>query len=417
MFQFSPRGRIALVVLLVLSPVAAGAETAPLTLREALSRTLQSNPDLAAYQHVLKAQDGRITQAGLRPNPAVSTSVENVLGTGEAKGLSSAEVTLGLSQLIELGGLRDKRVSVAQRERDALDALGHIGRLDALAETARRFVALVSQQEEHELTHLAVALAEKNAEAVERRVAAAKSPLAERDRAAVALERAKLADAHAEHELLASRYELAASWGAAQPDFSVASADLYALPAIGEYEDLLTQLKSTPDLTRYLSEARLRESEIELALANRRPGIEVGAGLRRLQSSQDTALVFSASIPLPYFNKNQGLVAEAEARKLGAAADQNAALVKARVQLFRNYRELLDRERELTALRERALPRMESALKNTEYAYARGRYSYLELVDAQRELIAVRSSIIESARQYHLTLIEIERLTGQRLSR
>ena len=128
------------------------------------------------------------------------------------------------------------------------------------------------------------------------------------------------------------------------------------------------------------------------------PGVEVGAGLRRLQSSQDTALVFSASIPLPYFNKNQGLVAEAEARKLGAAADQNAALVKARVQLFRNYRELLDRERELTALRARALPRMESALKNTEYAYARGRYSYLELVDAQRELIAVRSSIIESAR-------------------
>ena len=169
--------------------------------------------------------------------------------------------------------------------------------------------------------------------------------------------------------------------------------------------------------TRYLSEARLRDSEISLAIASRRPGIEVGAGVRRLQATQDTALVLSASIPLPYYNKNQGLIAEAEARKQGASAEQKAALVKARTQLFRNYRELLDRQRELTALRERALPRMESALQNTEYAFERGRYSYLELVDAQRELLAVRASLIEAASQYHLTLIEIERLTGESLSR
>jgi cobalt-zinc-cadmium efflux system outer membrane protein len=416
--RFKAPGRIALAAALACASIPlAHAEEPALTLREALSRTLQSNPDLAAYQFVLKAQDGRITQAGFKPNPTLNSTLENVLGTGEAQGLSGAELTIGLSQLIELGGLRDKRVAVAQIERESLDVQGHIGRLDVLAETARRFVSLASQQEEHRLTHLAVELAEKTAAAVERRVAAAKSPIAERDRAAVALERAKSADAHAEHELLAARYDLAASWGAARPDFGQASADLYALPAISDYDTLLAQLEATPDLTRYLSEARLRDSEITLAMASRKPGIEVGAGVRRLQGTQDTALVFSASLPLPYYNKNQGLIAEAEARKQGAVAEQKAALVKARTQLFRNYRELLDRQREVTALRERALPRMESALQNTEYAYERGRYSYLELVDAQRELLAVRASLIDAASQYHLTLIEIERLTGNSLSR
>lgn len=417
MFRFPAIGRAALVVSLALAANPLRAEEAPLTLREALARTLQSNPDLAAYQYVLKAQDGRITQAGFKPNPTLNTTLENVLGTGETKGLSGAELTIGLSQLIELGGLRDRRAAVARIERESLDVEGHIGRLDVLAETARRFVSLASQQEEHKLTHLAVELAEKTATAVDRRVAAAKSPIAERDRAAVAVERAKSADSHAEHELQAARYDLAASWGAARPDFSTATADLYALPPISDYETLLTRLETTPDLTRYLSEARLRDSEISLALASRRPGVEVGAGVRRLQATQDTALVFAASIPLPYYNKNQGLIAEAEARKQGASAKQKAALVKARTQLFRNYRELLDRQRELTALRERALPRMESALQNTEYAFERGRYSYLELVDAQRELLAVRASLIEAASQYHLTLIEIERLTGESLSR
>lgn len=50
------------------------------------------------------------------------------------------------------------------------------------------------------------------------------------------------------------------------------------------------------------------------------------------------------------------------------------------------------------------------------FSYERGRYSYLELVDAQRELLDLRDALIEAATQYHQTLIEIERLTGTALS-
>lgn len=417
-YRFTASGCVALAALLALAVSGpARAASAPLTLREALARTLESNPDLAAYQYVLKAQDGRITQAGLKPNPTFTADLENVLGTGTTQGVDAAELTIGLSQLIELGGLRDKRVASARIEREGLEAEGHVARLDIVAETARRFVSLVSQQEEHRLTHLAVDLAEKTAAAVKRRVDAAKSPDAELDRSAVALERARIADAHAEHALIAARYELAAAWSATQPDFEEAAADLYALPTVADYPELLAALERTPDLSRYLTEARLRESQVNLALAGRRPGIEVGAGVRRLEEANDTAFVFSVGVPLTLNNRNQGAIAEAEALRAGADAGRAAALVKARTQLFRNYRELLDQRQQVTALRERALPRMESALKNTEYAYERGRYSYLELVDAQRELLDVRAGLIEAAAQYHLTLIEIERLTGTAVSR
>jgi len=417
MFRFAAVGRLALAATLGFGlGELAVAQEATLSLRDALSRTLKSNPDLAAYQYLLKAQDGRITQAGQRPNPTLTADVENVLGTGQTQGLDGAEFTLGLSQLIELGGLRSRRVAAAQIARQGLEAEGHIARLDIVAGTARRFVSLVSQQEAHRLTHLAVELAEKTATAVERRVAAAKSPVAERDRAAVALERAQNADAHAEHELMAARYDLAASWGAVEPDFGQAAADLYALPPVADYNALIAALEQTPDVGRYLTEARLRDSEVTLALASRSPGVQLGAGVRRLEATDDTALVFSLGVPLPFGKRNQGLIEEAQALKSGAEAQRAAAMVKARAQLFRNYRELLDRRREITALRERALPRMEAALQNTEYAYERGRYSYLELVDAQRELLAVRSSLIDAAQQYHLTLIEIERLTGASLA-
>jgi cobalt-zinc-cadmium efflux system outer membrane protein len=408
-------GRFALAVVLAAMPFAGYAQDA-LPLREALARTMKSNLDLAAYQYVLKAQDGRITQAGLKPNPMLSASLENVLGTGETKGFGNGELTLSLSQLIELGGLRDKRVAVARGERATLEIDGHIRRLDVVADTARRFVTLASEQELHRLTHQAVELAEKTATAVDRRIKAAKSPLAEQERAAVALERARSDDAHAEHEILTARYALAAAWGATEPDFVSASADLYDLTTVESYDALVAKLDAMPDLERYVGEARLRESEVTLALASAKPGLEVGVGMRRLQGSRDTALVFSLGMPLPVYNRNQGLVAEAQARKAGAEASRDAAAVKSRTALFGYYRELLDRRREVEALAQRALPSAESALKNTEYAYERGRYGYLEFVDAQRELLAVKRSLIEAATQYHLTLIEIERLTGTGLA-
>lgn len=406
-------GRITLTVLVSMGwTMQTVAAQSPLTLREVLSRAVRSNPELRAYEYLLVAQDGRIAQAGVKPNPTLNANIENVLGTGDTSGLKGAELTLGLSQLIEIGGLRDRRVDVARAERDGLESEKAIRRLDLVAETARRFITLVSMQEQHALTHRGVALAEETMAAARRRVEAARSPQAEQDRAGVALERARIADAHAEHELVSARYALAESWGAEQPDFEAVTADLYALPAPVNYDGLVRSLEQTPDISRYLSESRLRESEIRLHTATRRPGIELGAGVRRLESTKDMALVFSFSVPLGVNNRNDGLIAEARARREGADANRSVSLLKARTRLGQLYREMQDRAREVPALRDRALPQMEEALRNTTYAFERGRYSYLELIDAQRELLDLQADLIDAATEYHQTLIEIERLTG-----
>lgn len=61
------------------------------------------------------------------------------------------------------------------------------------------------------------------------------------------------------------------------------------------------------------------------------------------------------------------------------------------------------------------IPALEEALARTEYAYQRGRYSYLELTDAQQELMAARLRLSEVCANFHLLRVEIERLTGQSL--
>jgi cobalt-zinc-cadmium efflux system outer membrane protein len=59
---------------------------------------------------------------------------------------------------------------------------------------------------------------------------------------------------------------------------------------------------------------------------------------------------------------------------------------------------------------------MEAALDATREAFERGRYSYLEWVDAQDELVAIQRSLIDASANAHLYFAEIERLTGMPLS-
>jgi outer membrane protein, heavy metal efflux system len=90
--------------------------------------------------------------------------------------------------------------------------------------------------------------------------------------------------------------------------------------------------------------------------------------------------------------------------------------VKARAQLFAQFQEMQHARHVVATLRDQVLSQLGKALEQTEYAYKRGRYSYLEWSDAQRRLLDARSRYIEAAAEYHIHKIEIERLTGESLS-
>lgn len=387
---------------------------APLTLPEALQRTEARHPLFASWRERERVLQGRRVQAALRPSPEVSVEVENVLGSGSHAGLSAAETTLGLSQLIERGALRDGRIEAATAEQALLRDEFEIARLDQRAEVARRFVHVLSDQAQLALTREATQLAQDTLAEVERRVRAARSPLAEASRAQVALERARLEEEHAEHELLSSRRHLAAASGSMEVDFGLAQGELLELPEVASFETLLVQVQSAPDLIRYASETRLRESELRLVQARQARPLTLSAGLRRLEERDDLGLVFSASLPLFGAARVQGQAQEAQARVAQLGPDRAQALLKQQAQLYALWQELQHARVEHEAQRDRVVPAMERALRQTEDAWRRGRYSLLELREAQSEWLAQRRHLIRSATEFHQHHLDIQRLTGAR---
>jgi cobalt-zinc-cadmium efflux system outer membrane protein len=186
-----------------------------------------------------------------------------------------------------------------------------------------------------------------------------------------------------------------------------------SLEATQTYDALIARLERNPDFLRFASEARLRDVELRLARARARPNLAFGGGLRRLNESSDTALVASFSMSLPAFDRNQGAIREAEVRRAQTTAAREAAFIRARATVYGLYQELVASRSRVEVLQAEALPQAERALQETGYGYQRGRFSYLELASAQRDQLELRAALIEAAADYHRTLAEIERLTGE----
>ena len=232
-------------------------------------------------------------------------------------------------------------------------------------------------------------LAEDNVAAATARVAAARAPDVELRRARITSARVGVEQEHAEHELLTSRRKLAAMWGDSEATFERVGADLYALPPSEGYE---AARRASREQSR-LRALRIRGTAARRRAARRRSarthGPHRAAGVRLLHDTNDEAFVFGVTLPLGRSSRARSEIAAAQAEREQTAAEREAHRVRAEAQLFELFQELRHAITEAEVLRTTVLPEMEAALEATRYAYERGRYSYLEWVDVQRELVDV----------------------------
>ena len=388
-----------------------------LTLDEALVAVLENNPMLLAGDYQAQAAAARIRQAQQSTPVQVKLELENFAGSGQFSGDDLLEATLSLGKVLELGNKAGLRGEIARNEATLLGNEKDAERLDLLAEAARRFIHVVVDQERLKIARDKLVLAKRTAAIVGERVSVGKSPDTERRRVRIAVARAEMELEHAEHELATSRLKLATQWGHTEANFSSAKASLSALDPVGSFEELAQLLERNPDLTRYASEQRLAESRLRLAQSRRKMNVEFSGGIRYFNITDDSALVLSASIPLG--SASRATPGIESARLL---SDQHPLLyqqrqLKLHASLYEIYQELSHAFSASRTLREQVVPEAELALRDYEKGYRSGRYSLLELSDAQKTLLDARLESVMTAADFHNYRIEIERLTGQAMAK
>ena len=196
-----------------------------ITLDEALARTLDANPALAANGYQIDAALSRVQQANIGPTPVFDLAINDALGTDDFRGVRSAETTLSIIWVLERG-TRLRQIDAALADVSLHEVEARIMQLDTAAETARRFLACLALQARLVNAAEAIRLAEQAVESVRARVAAGGATQAEQSRAEAGLVRAQLLEEDYEHELVSANHRLSEQWGETQPDFGRALGDV-----------------------------------------------------------------------------------------------------------------------------------------------------------------------------------------------
>lgn len=399
--------------LLLISALSLAAEE--ITLEQAIINTITQNPELQAFGYELRAQDGVILQAGLSPKPELTVTVEDVLGTGVAQALSGAQTTASISWVLE-GQLRQRRIDAARTGSLVLASEAEVMRLDAAAQTARYYTQALAHQARLQLAEQSIALAEDSVSRIGQRVDAGTSPRSDLARARAELSMRELMEEDLHHELVGFYHRIAAQWGMLEPDFSRVQGDLMNLPAVEAYPTLEARIEQNPDLTRFLSEQRLYESTLLLEQAKRNSLWRFNAGVRRIESSSDMGFVAGVTIPLNRGNQNQGRIEEARVRLAQSSVRQEAERIQMKLSLFLFHQELEHSLHIAESLRSDVIPEYELALSEVRRAYELGSSSYMEWLQVQSDLLAAREQLLEASVLAHQNMIEIERLTGVRIT-
>ena len=138
----------------------------------------------------------------------------------------------------------------------------------------------------------------------------------------------------------------------------------------------------------------------------------MSVGVKRAEEAGRNQLLLGVSIPLPILDSNRGN--QLQALRLADKAEDE--LLATRQQLnaqLQQQLELLQTSRaQALQLAQQVLPAAESAYEVSAKGFALGKFSYLEVLDAQRTLADARSLYLEQLVATHQAAADITRQLG-----
>ena len=384
-----------------------------LTLRAALDRALQTSPELTAHAEETHARAVEISQAARFINPELAVEVENVVGSGDYHGNAAAETTLQLSQQIELGNKRQLRRSMAEVEHDRAVRDLEVARIGVQARIARNFWLLLGAQERLKLADEQIALATGTLAVVEEKITAGRAPSVEKYRFQTALAEARLDREKAALALTTLRQALADNLGLEAAMLGGVAGNLTILPPLPVSAEIEAQLGQSPEIVRRQLESEANRRALALARADRIVDPTLALGLRNFNDSDDNALVFGFSLPLPLFDRNQGNVQAATHRLAAAQAQEANGRLQSRAGIYESWQSLAASSAEAQALHEQIIPTAQQTFEAASYGYQSGKFGVLEVQDAQRSLGEVRARYLDVLIAAQLAGVELQQLLGR----
>lgn len=393
-------------------------ESNTFTLKQLIELAQHDNKDLQAARYAVNIGNARLVQAGLRSNPTLDISTRNDFLFGNEGEYGNA---VGISQSFPIAGRisRQKdvaRVDIALAEAEVAEAERQLAG-DIAGEVYRLLIIDQQIASRKSLIDIQSTLARTTRE----RFKAAE--VSELDVNTAQLDLQRLTQ---ERLLLESQREsllvsLNTRIGRAPNSPLVINEPLPKFNTLHSLSELqIKALEFRPDLHSAMLNADRAQAEKALAKSLRWEDWTVG-----LEFSQDKQVIdgvppqgssraigISVSIPLPYFNKGQGLMAEAEATHDQAMAKIEALRFGIAAEVASAHAEASRLQAALTRYDKSMLPVSASNVRLAQQGYRQGLVPIFEVVQAQRQQAELNSAYLETLDQYLQALVRLHNAVG-----
>jgi cobalt-zinc-cadmium efflux system outer membrane protein len=388
--------------------------------------TLDQAIDLAlTHSHALKAARTQIQQneaqeitANLRPNPNLAWDglffPLNPSDFTVANLESTQEFDVNVNYLFERGGKRRKRLDAA---RDATAVTRF-----QVADTERNLIFNVGQQ------FISAQLANSNLEFAQQALASFQQTvtiaeeqykagaISESDYLKIKLQllqfQTDVAAAQVAKVQALSGLRALLGYDAVTESFDVEGEMTYQ-PLNFNLDDLrLRAIKSRPDLESAQSGVQAAQSQIDLAKANGKIDLTGGVGYSHL-SDQNTASI-NFSIPLPFFDRNQGEIARTRYAFTQAQEQESAASDTVMTDVRNAYESFLSNQKVVQLYTSGYLKEAQDSRDISEYAYKRGAASLLDFLDAERSYRSTQLAYRQALANYLVSVEQLKESVGTR---
>ncbi|AXA94145.1 TolC family protein [Massilia sp. YMA4] len=381
------------------------ANASVLTLEQAVAMALATSPQLRASAQDIAIAEGARLQAGTMPNPTLSYDREGI-----QRG-NRTQTTL-FSQPIELGGKRAARIALAEQDQTLARIRLDVDRAELRADVVDAYLNALTAQERRDLVEQSVQVADKAASAAARRVAAGKISPVEETRSSVAAATAKLELAQASTALALARRHLAALWGSTDTlRRPLVTPDMH-LSDIPPLERLQDRLQASPQMRRARTQVTREQAQVRLERAQRIPDVTLTVGRQKEDQAARSLTVVGISVPLPLFDRNQGNLLSAMRRADKAQAELDVERVRLTQALADAHHRAVLAQQQLTTLKVEILPAAQGAFDAAVTGFELGKFSFLDVLDAQRTLFQAREQYLGALAERYRSVADLQRQTA-----
>lgn len=381
-------------------------------------RTVESrHPRIAALRAERAVLDARVLTARKSiPNPSILSD----------NGTAEYTYRLGITQTLELGPKRRSRVAVAQGQHAILDAELRIAAADLRADARRTYMeAFFAQEREKQLIDLIRSVDNLLRIADERPGEIPKADVLEagitRLKARQALEQTKFDHLQADlrlNSLLSNppsvELDLTSPARDRPPKWLVVDNDDWRNEFLAAYDLLIDEaLRQRPELARLRSARDVVGKEERLARARRAPDVTMSLGPDYVPGGKPLWGGFvMVSLQVPIFDRQQGPLAEARARRTQLAEEGDALGHEIARQLADAVALACFQQSQLRLYERELLPAADALYQDALQAFLADKTPFLVPVRAQEGRILVYTQYLNALAAYHMALAGVEQALG-----